>query len=29
MLETVCPENNSDFFHQNLYAIPEDDTPDF
>jgi hypothetical protein len=29
MLETVCPENNEDFFHQNLYAIPESSTPDF
>lgn len=29
MLETVCPENNEDFFHQNLYAIPEAPTPDF
>lgn len=29
MLETVCPENNEDFFHQNLYPIPEATTPDF
>ena len=29
MLETVCPENNEDFFHQNLYAIPEAKTADF
>jgi hypothetical protein len=29
MLETVCPENNLDFFHQNLFPIPEADTPDF
>ena len=29
MLETVCPENNEDFFHQNLYAIPEATTQDF
>jgi hypothetical protein len=29
MLETVCAENNSDFFHQNLFPLPEADTPDF
>ncbi len=29
MLETVCPENNEDFFHQNLYPIPESARPDF
>lgn len=29
MLETVCPENNEDFFHQNLYAIPEAPRADF
>ena len=29
MLETVCPENNADFFHQNLYPIPEAETVDF
>jgi hypothetical protein len=29
MLETVCPENNEDFFHQNLFPIPQADRPDF
>jgi hypothetical protein len=29
MLETVCSENNSDFFDQNLFPIPQDETPDF
>jgi hypothetical protein len=29
MLETVCPENNSDFFNQNLFPIPEAAKPDF
>jgi hypothetical protein len=29
MLETVCPENNSDFFNQNLFPIPESTKPDF
>jgi len=29
MLETVCTENNVDFFHQNLYPIPQADKPDF
>jgi hypothetical protein len=31
LLETVCAENNNDsiFFHQKLFPIPEDDTPDF
>jgi len=31
MLETVCAENNNDsiFFHQKLYPMPEAKTPDF
>jgi hypothetical protein len=29
MLETVCPENNGDFFKQNLFPQPEAKTPDF
>ncbi len=29
MLETVCAENNDDFFNQNLYPIPQADKPDF
>ena len=29
MLETACAENNEDFFHQNLYPIPQADKPDF
>ncbi len=29
MLETVCAENNEDYFHQNLFPIPEADKPDF
>ena len=29
MLETVCPENNEDFFHQNLFPIPEAAKADF
>jgi hypothetical protein len=29
MLETVCAENNEDYFHQNLFPIPEADRPDF
>lgn len=29
MLETVCAENNNNFFHQNLFPIPEADTQDF
>jgi hypothetical protein len=29
LLETACPENNEDFFHQNLFPIPEADKPDF
>jgi hypothetical protein len=27
--ETVCAENNGDFFNQNLFPIPEADRPDF
>jgi hypothetical protein len=29
MLETACAENNEDFFHQNLFPIPQADKPDF
>jgi hypothetical protein len=29
MQETVCSENNGDFFHQNLYPIPEAEKSDF
>ena len=29
LLETVCAENNADFFNQNLYPIPEATKPDF
>jgi hypothetical protein len=29
LLETVCAENNSDFFNQNLFPIPEATRPDF
>jgi hypothetical protein len=29
LLETVCAENNEDFFHQNLFPLPEAKTPDF
>jgi hypothetical protein len=29
MLETVCAENNGDFFNQNLFPEPEAKTPDF
>jgi hypothetical protein len=27
--ENVCAENNVDYFHQNLFPIPEADQPDF
>jgi hypothetical protein len=27
--ETVCAENNGDFFHQNLFPVPTAETPDF
>jgi|HubBroStandDraft_4_1064222.scaffolds.fasta_scaffold230320_1 hypothetical protein len=29
MQETVCAENNDDFFHQNLYPLPTAAKPDF
>jgi hypothetical protein len=29
LIETVCSENNADFFHQNLFPIPQADKPDF
>jgi len=29
MIETICSENNEDFFHQNLFAIPEATKADF
>jgi len=29
MLETVCAENNPDFFNHNLFPIPQADKPDF
>jgi hypothetical protein len=29
MEETSCAENNDDFFHQNLFPLPEAKTPDF
>jgi hypothetical protein len=29
LLETVCAENNGDYFHQNLFPLPETDKPDF
>lgn len=29
MAETVCAENNDDFFHQNLFPLPEAKTSDF
>jgi len=29
MIEVVCSENNSDFFNQNLFPIPEATKPDF
>ncbi len=29
LLETVCAENNSDNFNQNLFPLPEAKTPDF
>jgi hypothetical protein len=29
LLETACAENNTDYFHQNLFPIPEADKPDF
>ena len=29
MLETACAENNEDYFHQNLFPIPQAAKPDF
>jgi hypothetical protein len=29
MQETVCAENNQDYFHQNLFPVPTAETPDF
>ena len=29
MQETVCAENNQDYFHQNLFPVPTADKPDF
>ncbi|HEY2230713.1 MAG TPA: hypothetical protein VGI22_23840 [Xanthobacteraceae bacterium] len=29
LLETACAENNEDYFHQNLFPIPQADQPDF
>ena len=29
MKETVCAENNGDFYHQNLFPLPHADTTDF
>ena len=29
MRETVCAENNQDYFSQGLYPVPESDKPDF
>ncbi len=29
ILETACAENNEDYFHQNLFPIPQADKPDF
>jgi hypothetical protein len=29
MQETVCAENNGDFFHQNLFPVPTAEKPDF
>ena len=28
-IESICAENNEDFFHQNLYPLPEAKKPDF
>ena len=27
--ESVCAENNGDYFHLNLFPIPQADKPDF
>ena len=29
LLETVCAEDNVDYFNQNLFPLPEADKPDF
>ncbi len=29
LLETACPENNFDYFHENLFPIPQANKPDF
>jgi hypothetical protein len=29
LLETVCAEDNVDYFHQNLFPMPEAGKPDF
>jgi hypothetical protein len=29
LLETVCAENNEDFFHQNLFPLPVAEKADF
>ena len=29
MAESVCAENNGDFFNQNLFPVPEAKRPDF
>ncbi|HEY1413624.1 MAG TPA: hypothetical protein VGF36_15870, partial [Rhodopila sp.] len=29
LLETACAENNEDYFHQNLFPIPQADESDF
>ena len=29
IIETICAENNADFFHQGLYPVPQATTPDF
>jgi hypothetical protein len=29
MIETVCAENNNDYFNQNLFPLPEAEKPDF
>ncbi len=29
MSETICADDHEDYFHQNLFPLPQDDTPDF
>jgi hypothetical protein len=29
MRETICAENNKDYFNQGLFAVPEAERPDF